>query len=117
MVLSKIPWIRHIIQAFQILSTSRFSTGHMRCMSFEGGKRSFPICTKCNINPFSPRHILKLLGFSFDEAAASPCCSLTLYRFMNSCGSGLVKLDQMGISPTTTAIVEILTSFCNTQTT
>ncbi|GFX09844.1 RNase H domain-containing protein [Trichonephila clavipes] len=37
---------------------SRFSTGHLRCMNFEGGKRSFPIRTKCNISPFSPQHIL-----------------------------------------------------------
>ncbi|GFU42371.1 RNase H domain-containing protein [Trichonephila clavipes] len=37
---------------------SRFSTGHLRCMNFEGGKRSFPICPKCNISPFSPQHIL-----------------------------------------------------------
>ncbi|GFW27032.1 RNase H domain-containing protein [Trichonephila clavipes] len=29
---------------------SRFSTGHLRCMNFEGGKRSFPICPKCNIS-------------------------------------------------------------------
>ncbi|GFU90871.1 RNase H domain-containing protein [Trichonephila clavipes] len=51
---------------------SRFSTGHMRCMNFEGGKRSFPICPKCNISPFSPHHILQCLGFSCEEAVASP---------------------------------------------
>ncbi|GFW91552.1 RNase H domain-containing protein [Trichonephila clavipes] len=51
---------------------SRFSTGHLRCMNFEGGKRSFPICPKCNISPFSPQHILQCLGFSCDEAVASP---------------------------------------------
>ncbi|GFX86387.1 RNase H domain-containing protein [Trichonephila clavipes] len=51
---------------------SRFSTGHLRCMNFEGGKRSFPICPKCNTNPFSPQHILQCLGFSCEEAVASP---------------------------------------------
>ncbi|GFV48323.1 RNase H domain-containing protein [Trichonephila clavipes] len=51
---------------------SRFSTGHLRCMNFEGGKRSFPICPKCNISPFSPQHILQCLGFSCEEAVASP---------------------------------------------
>ncbi|GFW76691.1 RNase H domain-containing protein [Trichonephila clavipes] len=51
---------------------SRFSTGHPRCMNFEGGKRSFPICPKCNISPFSPQHILQCLGFSCEEAIASP---------------------------------------------
>ncbi|GFU75823.1 RNase H domain-containing protein [Trichonephila clavipes] len=50
---------------------SRFSTGHLRCMNFEGGKRSFPFCPKCNINPFSPQHILQCLGFSSEETVAS----------------------------------------------
>ncbi|GFW27543.1 RNase H domain-containing protein [Trichonephila clavipes] len=63
---------------------SRFSTGHLRCMNFEGCKRSFLICPKCNISPFSPQHILQCPGFSFEEAVASPCCSWTLYRFMDS---------------------------------
>ncbi|GFU78762.1 RNase H domain-containing protein [Trichonephila clavipes] len=50
---------------------SRFSTGHLRCMDFEGGKRSFPICPKCNISQFSSQHILQCLGFSCEEAVAS----------------------------------------------
>ncbi|GFV59159.1 RNase H domain-containing protein [Trichonephila clavipes] len=54
---------------------SRFSIGHLRRMNFEGGKRSFPICPKCNISPFSPQHILQCLGVSCEEAVASPCCS------------------------------------------
>ncbi|GFX00960.1 RNase H domain-containing protein [Trichonephila clavipes] len=49
---------------------SRFSTGHLRCMNFESGKRSFPICPKCNISPFSPQHILQCLGFFCEEAVA-----------------------------------------------
>ncbi|GFV64121.1 RNase H domain-containing protein [Trichonephila clavipes] len=51
---------------------SRFSTVHLRCMNFEGGKRSFSICTNCNISPFSPQHIQQCLGFSYEEAVASP---------------------------------------------
>ncbi|GFU41509.1 RNase H domain-containing protein [Trichonephila clavipes] len=43
---------------------SRFSTGHLRCMNFEGGKRSFPICPKCNISLFSPQHILQCPAMS-----------------------------------------------------
>ncbi|GFW07318.1 RNase H domain-containing protein [Trichonephila clavipes] len=54
---------------------SRFLTSHLRCMNFESGKRSFPICPKCNISPFSPQHILQCLGFSCEEAVAFPCCS------------------------------------------
>ncbi|GFU24358.1 RNase H domain-containing protein [Trichonephila clavipes] len=62
---------------------SRFSTGHLRCMNFEGGKRSFPICTKCNINPFSPQHIPQCLGFSCEETVAS---SLLLLDFVQIYG-------------------------------
>ncbi|GFV81592.1 uncharacterized protein TNCV_53161 [Trichonephila clavipes] len=51
---------------------SGYLTGHLRCMNFEGGKRSFPISPKCNINPFSPQHILQCLWFSCEEAVASP---------------------------------------------
>ncbi|GFV15528.1 uncharacterized protein TNCV_4835541 [Trichonephila clavipes] len=51
---------------------SRFSTGHLRCMNFEGGRRSFSICTKCSISPFCPQHILQCLRFSCEEAVAPP---------------------------------------------
>ncbi|GFW04234.1 uncharacterized protein TNCV_2669991 [Trichonephila clavipes] len=72
-------------------------------MNFEGGKRSFPVCTKCDISPFSPQYILQCLGFSCEEAVAPPavlrlCTDLWTHR------SGLVSLDQMGINPTTTKI-------------
>ncbi|GFW31520.1 uncharacterized protein TNCV_4419561 [Trichonephila clavipes] len=59
---------------------SRFSTGHLKCMNFEDGKRSFPICPKCNISPFSPQHILQCLGFSCEEAVASFLLFLELVR-------------------------------------
>ncbi|GFW86568.1 RNase H domain-containing protein [Trichonephila clavipes] len=65
---------------------SRFSTGHLRCMNFEGGKRSFPICSKCNISQFSLQHILQCLGFSCEEAVASPLLFLDfvqIYRLMD----------------------------------
>ncbi|GFT62772.1 RNase H domain-containing protein [Trichonephila clavipes] len=54
---------------------SRFLTGHLRCINFEGGKRNFPICLKCNISPFYPQHILQCLGVSCEEDVASLCCS------------------------------------------
>ncbi|GFV87489.1 RNase H domain-containing protein [Trichonephila clavipes] len=82
---------------------SRFSTGHLRCINFEGGKRIFPICPKCNISPFCLQNILQCLGFSCEEAVASPLRFLDfiqIYGLMDL--SGRVSLDQMGISPTTT---------------
>ncbi|GFX49090.1 RNase H domain-containing protein [Trichonephila clavipes] len=88
---------------------SRFSNGHLRCMNFEGGKRSFPICPKCNISPFSPQHILQCLGFSCEvEAVATFYTSvLRLCTDLWTHGYGLVSLDQMGISPTTTIYITI----------
>ncbi|GFW73788.1 uncharacterized protein TNCV_1542421 [Trichonephila clavipes] len=82
---------------------SGFSTGHLRCMNFEGGKRIFPICPKCNISHFSPQHILQCLGFSCEVAVASPLMFVDC-TYLWTHGSGLVLLDQMGISPTTTPI-------------
>ncbi|GFV89700.1 uncharacterized protein TNCV_826921 [Trichonephila clavipes] len=67
---------------------SRFSTGHLRCMNFEGGKRSFAICPKCNISPFSPQHILQCLGFS----CCIPFAVLRLCRDLWTHGSGLGSL-------------------------
>ncbi|GFW93477.1 RNase H domain-containing protein [Trichonephila clavipes] len=68
---------------------SRFSTGHLRCMNFEGGKRSFPICPKCNISPFSPQHILQCLGFSCEEDVVSPLLFLDFVQIY-----GLMDLVQ-----------------------
>ncbi|GFW71845.1 RNase H domain-containing protein [Trichonephila clavipes] len=78
----------------------RFSTGHSRCMNFEGGKRSFPIRPKCNISPFSPQHILQCLRFSCGEAVASPLL-FSNYTDLWAHGSDLVSLEQMEISHTT----------------
>ncbi|GFU05490.1 transposable element Tcb2 transposase [Trichonephila clavipes] len=51
--------------------------------------------------PFSPQHILQFLGFSCEEAVASSLLFLDLTDLWTH-GSGIVLLDQMGISPTTT---------------
>ncbi|PRD23238.1 UNVERIFIED_CONTAM: hypothetical protein NCL1_46927 [Trichonephila clavipes] len=82
------------------MAFSLFSTGHLMCTNFEGGKRRFPICIKCNISPFSPQHNLQCLEFSCEEAVASPMLFLTCTNLWAH-ESGLVSLDQMGISPTT----------------
>ncbi|GFT82211.1 uncharacterized protein TNCV_3700231 [Trichonephila clavipes] len=80
---------------------SRFSTGHLRCMNFEGGKKAsqfapnvtsvlFLLSTFCNVWGFPVRRLLH------PPAVLRLCTNLWTH------GSGLVKLDQMGISPTTT---------------
>ncbi|GFV91711.1 RNase H domain-containing protein [Trichonephila clavipes] len=57
------------------MAFSRFPTRHLRCMTFEGDERSFLICTKCDISPFSSQHVLQCLGFSCGKVVASPCSS------------------------------------------
>ncbi|GFW97020.1 hypothetical protein TNCV_4802331 [Trichonephila clavipes] len=78
MVLSKTPWIRHIIQGFQIISNGILT-----------------------IFDWSPEPTLQCLGFSCEEASAPPPV-LRLCTDLWTHGSGLVSLDQMGISLTTT---------------
>ncbi|GFU18166.1 uncharacterized protein TNCV_2033251 [Trichonephila clavipes] len=85
----------------------QFSAGHLRGMNFEGGKRIFPICPKCNISTFFPQHILQCLGFSCEEAVASPLLFLDFVQIY-----GLMDLNQMGISPTTTtSVIKISTTY------
>ncbi|GFU76343.1 uncharacterized protein TNCV_285431 [Trichonephila clavipes] len=58
---------------------SRFLTNHLRCMNFEGRKRSFPIiCTKCDINHFTPQNILQCLRFFCEEVVVPPPAVLRL---------------------------------------
>ncbi|GFX82242.1 uncharacterized protein TNCV_33501 [Trichonephila clavipes] len=66
--------------------------GHLRCMNFEGGKRSFPICTKGDMSPFSPQHILQRLGFSCEECCCFPPAVLRHCADLWAHGSGLVPL-------------------------
>ncbi|GFW22239.1 uncharacterized protein TNCV_1429931 [Trichonephila clavipes] len=104
MVLSKTSWIRHSIQGFKIISNGILAIFDWspEVYEFEGGQRSFSICTKCNISPFSPKKILQCLRFSCEEAVAFPLAVLRLCTDVWTHGSGLVSLDKMGISPITT---------------
>ncbi|UYV67441.1 hypothetical protein LAZ67_5000616 [Cordylochernes scorpioides] len=37
---------------------SRLKSGHLRTLTFQNGCRVFPLCTKCNSQPATPRHII-----------------------------------------------------------
>ncbi|GFX40810.1 uncharacterized protein TNCV_3760341 [Trichonephila clavipes] len=82
----------------------RFSTGHLRCMNFEGGKRNFPICTKSNVFPFLLSTFFNVWGFPVRRLLLPPAV-LRLCADLWDHGSSIVKLDQMEISPTTTTLV------------
>ncbi|UYV68711.1 hypothetical protein LAZ67_6000521 [Cordylochernes scorpioides] len=62
---------------------SRLESGHLRTMTFQNGCRVFPICTKCNSQPATPRHIIDCINSSIDELYSSPADTiknLKLYK-------------------------------------
>ncbi|GFY05767.1 hypothetical protein TNCV_4404341 [Trichonephila clavipes] len=40
------------------MEVSRFLSGHLRSLAFQGGHKTYPTCPKCNIEQASPTHIL-----------------------------------------------------------
>ncbi|UYV83114.1 hypothetical protein LAZ67_22002254 [Cordylochernes scorpioides] len=62
---------------------SRLKSGHLRTMTFQNGCKVFPLCTKCNSQPATPRHIIDCIDSSIDELYSSPADTiknLKLYR-------------------------------------
>ncbi|UYV85057.1 K02A2.6-like, partial [Cordylochernes scorpioides] len=51
---------------------SRLKSGHLRTMTFQKGCRVFSLCTKCNSQPATPRHIIDCIDSSIDELYSSP---------------------------------------------
>ncbi|UYV80014.1 NDEL1 [Cordylochernes scorpioides] len=52
-------------------------------MTFQNGCRVFPLCTKCNFQPATPRHIIDCIDSSIDELYSSPADTiknLKLYK-------------------------------------
>ncbi|UYV85090.1 hypothetical protein LAZ67_X004539 [Cordylochernes scorpioides] len=62
---------------------SRLKSGHLRTMTFQDGCRVFPLCTKCNSQPATPRYIIDCIDSSIDELYSSPADTiknLKLYK-------------------------------------
>ncbi|UYV81653.1 K02A2.6-like, partial [Cordylochernes scorpioides] len=62
---------------------SRLKSGHLRTMTFQNGCKVFPLCTKCNSQPATPRHIIDCIDSSIDELYSSPADTiknLKLYK-------------------------------------
>ncbi|UYV75606.1 hypothetical protein LAZ67_13000725 [Cordylochernes scorpioides] len=62
---------------------SRLKSGHLRTMTFRNGCKVFPLCTKCNFQPATPRHIIDCIDSSIDELYSSPADTiknLKLYK-------------------------------------
>ncbi|UYV83020.1 hypothetical protein LAZ67_22001794 [Cordylochernes scorpioides] len=60
---------------------SRLKSGHLRTMTFQNGCKVFPLCTKCNSQPATPRHIIDCIDSSIDELYSSPADTINkLYK-------------------------------------
>ncbi|UYV74528.1 hypothetical protein LAZ67_12000006 [Cordylochernes scorpioides] len=60
---------------------SKLKSGHLQTMTFQNGCRVFPLCTKCNSQPATPRHIIDCIDSSIDELYSSPADTVNkLYK-------------------------------------
>ncbi|UYV63890.1 hypothetical protein LAZ67_2005895 [Cordylochernes scorpioides] len=76
---------------------SRLKSGHLRTMTFQNGCRVFPLCTKCNSQPATPRHIIDCIDSSIDELYSSPADTiknLKLYKLDTLVLLGFVNMVQ-----------------------
>ncbi|GFW14970.1 histone-lysine N-methyltransferase SETMAR [Trichonephila clavipes] len=60
-------------------AVSRFLSGHLRSLAFQGGHKTHPICPNCNIEQASPTHILVCMGLSYDDLL---CLPMLVYDFL-----------------------------------
>ncbi|XP_054719197.1 uncharacterized protein LOC129228541 [Uloborus diversus] len=59
---------------------SRLFSGHLKCMSFESGRKVFPTCPKCHLLPASPQHLLDCLGLTLEDVRDNPLLVLDFAR-------------------------------------
>ncbi|GFY14496.1 RNase H domain-containing protein [Trichonephila clavipes] len=69
------------------IAISRLKSGHIKNLSFCGGRKTFALCTKCKTQHASPDHILNGLGLSREDIFSSPLLLLDFLRV-----SGLLGL-------------------------
>ncbi|GFT59317.1 RNase H domain-containing protein [Trichonephila clavipes] len=55
-------------------------SGHLKCMTFESGRKVFQTCPKCHLLPASPEHIPECLGLALEDVHASPLLLLDFAR-------------------------------------
>ncbi|GFW82235.1 hypothetical protein TNCV_3817161 [Trichonephila clavipes] len=53
-------------------AVSRLLSKHLKCMTFESGRKVFQTCPKRHLLPASPEYILDCLAFALKDVHASP---------------------------------------------
>ncbi|GFU25358.1 RNase H domain-containing protein [Trichonephila clavipes] len=61
-------------------AVSRMLSGHLKCMTFESGRKVFQTCLKCHLLLASPEHILDCLGLALKDVHVSPLLVLDFTR-------------------------------------
>ena len=59
---------------------SRFASGHLKTLTFQGGLKVFPICGKCATEMASPDHILDCLQLSWEDLVKEPLIVVDFLR-------------------------------------
>ncbi|GFV85273.1 hypothetical protein TNCV_929041 [Trichonephila clavipes] len=62
------------------VAVSRFLSGRLRLIAFQGGHKTHPVCPKRNIEQDSLPHILGCLGLSYHESLGLPMLLYDLLR-------------------------------------
>ncbi|GFY51315.1 uncharacterized protein TNIN_139031 [Trichonephila inaurata madagascariensis] len=61
-------------------AVSRLLSGHLKCMTFESGRKALQTCPKCHLLPAFPEYILDCLGLALEDVHASPLLVLDFAR-------------------------------------
>ncbi|GFY40271.1 uncharacterized protein TNIN_253711 [Trichonephila inaurata madagascariensis] len=56
------------------------SSGHLKCMTLESGRKVFQTCPMCHLLPASPEHILDCLWLALEDVHASKLLVLDCTR-------------------------------------
>ncbi|GFX99618.1 RNase H domain-containing protein [Trichonephila clavipes] len=65
---------------------SRLKSGHIKSLSFCGGRKTFALCIKCKTQQASPDHILNCLGLSREDLFSSSFLILDFLRINDLLG-------------------------------
>ncbi|UYV64321.1 ADCY9 [Cordylochernes scorpioides] len=63
---------------------SRLKSGHLQTMTFQNGCKVFPLCTKCNSQLATPKHIIDCIDSSIDELYSSPADTINKFSKLDT---------------------------------
>ncbi|GFX15418.1 hypothetical protein TNCV_3303471 [Trichonephila clavipes] len=68
---------------------ARLTRSHLKCLSFESGRKIHPTCKKSCDHPASSDHILRCIGFSKEDLAFDPLIIVDIFGGQQPSGAVL----------------------------